>query len=40
MKEDELLIEEVNIYTSSCNEIRSDCLTDCIDGSAWLSTLE
>lgn len=28
MKEDELLIEEVNIYTSSCNEIRYDCLTD------------
>ena len=34
---EELKEEEVNVY-ASCGEPRNSCLTDCLDGSAWLST--
>ncbi len=31
--------EEVNVYTNDCGITRRDCVTDCIGGSAWISTM-
>ena len=32
-------IEEVNVYIADCGITRKACVTDCIGGSAWLSTM-
>ena len=32
-------IEEVNVYIADCGITRKACVTDCIGGSAWISTM-
>ena len=32
-------IEEVNVYIADCGTTRKACVTDCIGGSAWISTM-
>ena len=32
-------IEEVNVYIADCGITRKACVTDCIGGSAWMSTM-
>lgn len=34
---EELALNEVNVYEETCGEIQSHCLNDCLGGGAWLS---
>jgi hypothetical protein len=37
-KTKELREEEVNVYASCNTHIKTACLVDCINGTAWLTT--
>ena len=39
VKNNEIEIEEVNVYIADCGITRKACVTDCIGGSAWISTM-
>ena len=37
VKNNEIEIEEVNVYTDDCGTTRKACVTDCIGGSALIT---
>ena len=39
-KNNEIEIEEVNVYTDDCGTTRKACVTDCIGGSALITPME
>ena len=40
VKNNEIEIEEVNVYTDDCGTTRKACVTDCIGGSALITPME
>lgn len=36
-EQEDLTLEEVNVYEAECGEVQFPCLNDCIGGGAWLS---
>ena len=40
VKNNEIEIEEVNVYTDDCGTTRKTCVTDCIGGSALITPME
>ena len=39
VKNNEIEIEEVNVYTDDCGTTRKACVTDCIGGSALITPM-
>ena len=40
VKNNEIEIEAVNVYTDDCGTTRKACVTDCIGGSALITPME
>ena len=40
VKNNEIEIEEVNVYTDDCGTTRKDCVTDCIGGGALITPMK